>query len=243
MINISVENIDNYDLIFNIKDINSFRDELIEKNGIYLFFNDKDECLYVGITSGLFYRLSSYYRGNSNNNNGIVNHIANNHCVIKVIYEDELWKREIVETYLINTLNPMFNIAKKNTVNPTKEIYKIAQEYSSDKGIFSYSALKNFASGLYDRDIVEKCMNSNTFASNAGLYRSDNLFVSREIFIKLTVNSLYDYFSKSNTDIVSIERVAMDTRFITCIVNSSIFRDNLKWHGFKYMKDGKIAKI
>jgi hypothetical protein len=80
----------------------------IEKEpGVYLFYNNMDQIMYIGKASNMRNRIMSHILGNSNTAD-----VCHNFSKVECIYVDDPTDRDIYETYLINTLQPPLNIEK-----------------------------------------------------------------------------------------------------------------------------------
>ncbi|MGN7454422.1 nucleotide excision repair endonuclease [Paenibacillus pasadenensis] len=79
-----------------------------EEGGIFLFYNDKDELLFVGKARKLRPRIKKHFEDASS--------VMKNHrsevAKIEVCLIEEPMHREIYETYLINQLKAKYNIEK-----------------------------------------------------------------------------------------------------------------------------------
>lgn len=78
--------------------------ELDNRGGVYLFYDDKDNLLYVGIAKKLRIRILDHITGNTH-----TKRYYHNFKKCSLIYESDELKRRILEYYLINTLNPPLN--------------------------------------------------------------------------------------------------------------------------------------
>jgi hypothetical protein len=82
--------------------------EIPEVNGIYYLFNNRNDLLYVGKSKNLRKRIKEHVKGST--------HTKMFHNLIFGIQfsviDSEL-ETELLETYLINRLNPRFNKAKR----------------------------------------------------------------------------------------------------------------------------------
>lgn len=96
------------------EEYNASFEELGEINnklgGIYFFYNEKDELLYLGKAKHLRSRIQQHLSGHSNTKT-----IKHNFKKFRVMYEDDVVSRDILETYLINDLKPLLNYQKVYT--------------------------------------------------------------------------------------------------------------------------------
>ncbi len=94
-----------------IKDIYGFIDfHLIprDRGGIFMFYNNRDELLFVGKARKLRQRIKKHFEDNVSpikNHRGEVNRI-------EIAYVEEPVEREIYETYIINHLQAKYNVDK-----------------------------------------------------------------------------------------------------------------------------------
>ena len=79
-----------------------------EKGGIFMFYNEQNQLLFVGKARKVRQRIKKYFDGNV----APVN--AHKHEVHKIeVYEiDDPMEREIYETYAINTFRAKYNVDK-----------------------------------------------------------------------------------------------------------------------------------
>ena len=80
-----------------------------EKGGIFFFYNEKNELLFVGKARKIRQRIKKHFEDNVS---PMKNHRDE---VFKIeVYEiDDPMEREIYETYAINTLRAKYNVDKK----------------------------------------------------------------------------------------------------------------------------------
>lgn len=79
-----------------------------DQGGIFLFYNEKDELLFVGKARKLRQRIKKHFNDN-------VSPIKNNRddiSKIDICIVDQPVDREIYETYLINALQAKYNVDK-----------------------------------------------------------------------------------------------------------------------------------
>lgn len=79
-----------------------------DKGGIFMFYNDKEELLFVGKARKLRQRIKKHFNDN-------VSPVKNNRdeiARIDICIVDRPVDREIYETYLINELQAKYNIDK-----------------------------------------------------------------------------------------------------------------------------------
>ncbi|WP_078544922.1 nucleotide excision repair endonuclease [Litchfieldia alkalitelluris] len=94
-----------------IKDIYGFIDfhEIPrDKGGIFLFFSNRDELLFVGKARKLRQRIKKHFEDNVS---PIKNHRNEVYRIDVCVVEDPM-EREIYETYAINTLQSKYNVDK-----------------------------------------------------------------------------------------------------------------------------------
>lgn len=83
-----------------------------QKGGVYVFTNSYGEALYTGISHNVKSRVVQHLkldRGNAD----LYGHL-NSHkdCYVTVYYEERQAYREVYESYLIEQLQPRYNVAK-----------------------------------------------------------------------------------------------------------------------------------
>ena|SRR5690606_23044798 len=93
------------------RDLSVFKD-LAEKGGVYAFYKDETP-LYVGKCKNLKTRIYEHVIGMTNTSS-----FFGSFEYVKFFYEDCPMNRDIYETYLINTLKPLFNKNKTFTYIP-----------------------------------------------------------------------------------------------------------------------------
>lgn len=83
----------------------------LDTGGVYTFIGVDDLPLYVGMTDNLGRRISAHLNGW-----GSLDIYNYNRKELKVSYfeEDQLIYRDIYESYLIHTLDPIYNLSKTN---------------------------------------------------------------------------------------------------------------------------------
>ncbi len=94
-----------------IKPINGFIDlhqVTRDKGGIFTFYNEKDELLFVGKARKLRQRIKKHFEDSVS---PIKNYRDEVQKVSVFIVEDSM-ERDIYETYIINTLKPKYNVDK-----------------------------------------------------------------------------------------------------------------------------------
>lgn len=80
--------------------------------GVYIFFNQYKEPLYVGISNDVGKRVREHL-GTPKGNKDLCQYIeAGNYISVQAIYEPDKKYQEVYESYLIHQLNPRFNIQK-----------------------------------------------------------------------------------------------------------------------------------
>lgn len=80
--------------------------------GVYTFYSEYDEPLYVGISSNVCKRVPEHL-GSAKGNIDLVNYVGSGKGgYVTVFYEEDKAYQELYESYLIRTLNPRFNISK-----------------------------------------------------------------------------------------------------------------------------------
>lgn len=103
--------------IVNINKVNM----IPNKSGIYKFYGDNYELLYIGKAKYLKTRIKQHLGNNRENNTKLIKH--NFKKVNYILIEDPV-DRDIIETYLINLLKPKLNISK---------VYTYISEYGLNK--------------------------------------------------------------------------------------------------------------
>lgn len=82
------------------------------RGGVYVFFNEFGECLYVGISTDLSKRVPAHLH-EGRGNKDLTKYInEGNRVTVELRYEDNASYRELYESYLIIQLVPRFNVAK-----------------------------------------------------------------------------------------------------------------------------------
>lgn len=97
-----------------IKSVSKLRggDRFRSGGGVYTFYNQYHEPLYVGISCNVGKRVLEHL-GSSKGNTDLVNYTKSKDGVyVSVFYEENKAYQEIYESYLISTLNPRFNVMK-----------------------------------------------------------------------------------------------------------------------------------
>lgn len=84
--------------------------------GIYKFFGDNDQLLYIGKAKGLRERVLQHLSGKDGTSQDIYHNFKNIAC----IFVEDPFDREIYETYMINTLQPLLNWEKVITYESQK---------------------------------------------------------------------------------------------------------------------------
>lgn len=83
-----------------------------DRGGVYTFYNEYHEPLYVGITVSLYKRIPEHLQS-AKGNIDLVNYInSGRDGYVSVFYEGSKRYQEIYESYLIAKLSPRFNVAK-----------------------------------------------------------------------------------------------------------------------------------
>jgi len=97
--------IPNFDIELPVDEVNN-----IPKNkaGIYLFYGANNDLLYIGKTKLLRQRIRQHLLSNDINTELLRHHFV----FVRCIYVDDSLERDIYETYMVNTLRPLFNIDK-----------------------------------------------------------------------------------------------------------------------------------
>lgn len=75
--------------------------------GIYCFYNDYRELLYVGKSKDLRARVRAHLSGKTN-----TKEFYNEFTQIRIYVVEDPAEREIYETYMINDLKPIYNVSK-----------------------------------------------------------------------------------------------------------------------------------
>lgn len=82
------------------------------RGGVYVFYNQYHEPLYVGISNNVGKRVAEHL-GGSRGNADLIQYIASGKDIyVDVFYEDSKLYQELYESYLIATINPRFNVGK-----------------------------------------------------------------------------------------------------------------------------------
>jgi len=79
-----------------------------EKGGIFMFFNEQDELLYVGKARKLRQRIKKHFEDTVSDIKDHRNEVTR----IDVCIVEDPVEREIYETYIINTLRAKYNTEK-----------------------------------------------------------------------------------------------------------------------------------
>ncbi|MBZ5751037.1 MULTISPECIES: nucleotide excision repair endonuclease [Metabacillus] len=79
-----------------------------DKSGVYMFFNNKDELLFVGKARKLRLRIRKHFEDNVSP----IKPYRDEVYKIGVVYVEDPIDREIYETYIINTLQAKYNVDK-----------------------------------------------------------------------------------------------------------------------------------
>ena len=86
----------------------ALKEELINKQGLYLFYSNNKEILYIGKSNNLFSRIkTSLKHRNKNNDIGYFKYIKSENNI----------NLHIFELYLINKYKPIFNVDSKDLSN------------------------------------------------------------------------------------------------------------------------------
>mgnify|MGYP000930061794 CR=1 FL=1 len=90
---------------------------------IYFLYDESDTLLYVGKTKNLRLRLKMHHKGEVANN---TSHFSKDIDYFKYFIPENEMNMDIYETYIINTMNPKYNVTKRFDINPyvIKEIKK-----------------------------------------------------------------------------------------------------------------------
>lgn len=84
--------------------------------GVYTFFNEHGEPLYVGISNSLAKRVPAHIRAKAGNKD-LYRYISSGKDVyVDVFYARDKQFQEVYESYLIHQLQPRFNVAKTGRV-------------------------------------------------------------------------------------------------------------------------------
>lgn len=84
--------------------------------GIYLFYNQYHEPLYVGISYNLAKRVPEHL-GSSKGNKDLIQYLQKTKgAYVAVFYEEDKAYQEMYESYLIKLINPRFNIEKTGRI-------------------------------------------------------------------------------------------------------------------------------
>jgi len=79
-----------------------------EKGGIFMFYNDKDELLFVGKARKLRQRIKKHFEDTVSP----IKHHRDEVAKIEVCIVDDPVEREIYETYIANKLGAKYNVDK-----------------------------------------------------------------------------------------------------------------------------------
>ena len=84
-----------------------------EKSGVYILYNALSIPLYVGQSGNLKNRINQHIEGKTNTKffYGEIMYVSC-YCITSV------WKKEVLEWYLINTMKPMYNVERVETYTP-----------------------------------------------------------------------------------------------------------------------------
>jgi len=80
--------------------------------GVYTFYNEYNEPLYVGISVNLGRRVPEHLYSNKGNRDLRRHFKAGGEGYVSVFYEDNKMYQEFYESYLIAVLSPRYNVAK-----------------------------------------------------------------------------------------------------------------------------------
>jgi hypothetical protein len=80
-----------------------------EKGGLFFFYNEQNQLLFVGKARKVRQRIKKFFDGNIAPMN---NHVSEVHK-IEVYEVEDAMEREIYETYAINTFRAKYNVDKK----------------------------------------------------------------------------------------------------------------------------------
>lgn len=97
MIEISIE----YDIVIKLEEVHRLQRG---SPGVYIFLDELDKPLYVGIAQDLRTRVESHLNKRTN-----TKRFAHHFKKIALIHEADKVKRQVAESYLINTLNTPIN--------------------------------------------------------------------------------------------------------------------------------------
>ncbi|MNO94434.1 excinuclease ABC subunit C [compost metagenome] len=79
-----------------------------EKGGIFMFYNDKDELLFVGKARKLRPRIKKHFEDSVS----VIKEHRDEVAKIEVCIVDDAVDREIYETYIVNKLRAKYNVEK-----------------------------------------------------------------------------------------------------------------------------------
>ncbi|GGF93079.1 hypothetical protein GCM10010912_42610 [Paenibacillus albidus] len=79
-----------------------------DKGGIFMFYNDKDELLFVGKARKLRPRIKKHFEDTVS----VIKDHRDEVTKIEVCIVDDAVDREIYETYIVNTLRAKYNVDK-----------------------------------------------------------------------------------------------------------------------------------
>ena len=83
-----------------------------DTGGVYVFYTEYDEPLYVGISNSVYKRVPEHL-GSAKGNIDLVNYVGSGRDgYVSVFHEADKVYQELYESYLIGTLSPRFNVSK-----------------------------------------------------------------------------------------------------------------------------------
>lgn len=94
---------------FDIKVKSNYIDRLPHYDGgLYFFFNDDDELMYIGKAVSLYHRVREHIKGKWSNTYGY----SHNFTKIGILVIETEEERDSLETEMINKYKPLLNLAK-----------------------------------------------------------------------------------------------------------------------------------
>jgi len=81
------------------------------RGGVYTFYNKYLEPLYIGISVNVGKRVMEHF-DTPKGNKDLCHYIKREPVYVSVFYEDRKTYQDIYESYLIQTMNPRFNVDK-----------------------------------------------------------------------------------------------------------------------------------
>lgn len=111
-----------------VKDINKV--PINNKSGVYMFYGKNDELLYIGIAKNLINRIKSHISGNTNTYK-----FYKEFHRVELFYIQNGMERDILETYLINSLSPKYNKDKVYSASDKLNDIKLDIKINTDNNV------------------------------------------------------------------------------------------------------------